>query len=434
MQKHTHSQFRQSVTQLLVIALISITNIGNTQDLILDAQQGIHTTTISETDAIVETAIYQPFQFLRKSLEDDGVLTLDIQREVHQELYNQRAEYLELAIPVDAEHTIVLDLEKKDILPPNFKMKVTDGTTLNINSVFYHGTVKGTEESIVAVSIHKKEITIFINDNHGVYTLGKKEDTNDYVFYNEHRVVPAKGIGCDTEDRFSSKVKEAITGSPLKSNSSATVEIFLAIDYESVQLYGNATAAITHTLTVFNQVAAVYAFYSIPIAVAPDSEVWGQGDSFGDSAVDSPDGSAILEAFGRHYQNNHTGTLAHLITIADNDVRGRAYTGTLCSEYGEYEDEIGPYISGPYGWSRIKPTYQQYPTFSESVLVFAHELGHNFGSTHTHNCAWGPNKDEAIDNCVDPPESCGSTTIQNNVIQNPNYIGTLMGYCTQERS
>lgn len=53
-----------------------------------------------------------------------------------------------------------------------------------------------------------------------------------------------------------------------------------------------------------------------------------------------------------------------------------------------------------------------------------HEMGHNIGSPHTHNCVWGPNKNTSIDNCTIPDD--GTSCTQG---PRPTNGGTIMSYC-----
>ncbi len=87
---------------------------------------------------------------------------------------------------------------------------------------------------------------------------------------------------------------------------------------------------------------------------------------------------------------------------------GIAYLNVLCqnsSAYAVAADLVGGYTWPPSG-------------FIWDIDCPAHELGHNVGARHTHNCWWAP----AIDSCVAAEGgTCFSTPVAT--------LGTIMSYC-----
>ncbi len=84
---------------------------------------------------------------------------------------------------------------------------------------------------------------------------------------------------------------------------------------------------------------------------------------------------------------------------------GLAWVGVLCSGYGYNVSGVDGKVNFPadgYIWD---------------VDVVSHELGHNVGSPHTHNCGWNP----PIDSCWDAEGGC----YQWRKVQR----GTIMSYC-----
>jgi len=85
-------------------------------------------------------------------------------------------------------------------------------------------------------------------------------------------------------------------------------------------------------------------------------------------------GDTILQLFKKE-RPTFNGDLAHLLRLRAAGAGGRAYVGALCNGLG-------------YGYTDLFPAFNLFPNYSDQVQVVVHELGHNFGSYHTHRCVW----------------------------------------------
>jgi len=98
---------------------------------------------------------------------------------------------------------------------------------------------------------------------------------------------------------------------------------------------------------------------------------------------------------------------------------GVAWLNVLCNKhYG-------------FGYSGVSKSFNNVPTYSWTVMVLAHEVGHNLGAHHSHACVWGPNGDKAVDCCA-PHANSGYDECWNGCNADP-YLptngGTVMSYC-----
>ena len=108
------------------------------------------------------------------------------------------------------------------------------------------------------------------------------------------------------------------------------------------------------------------------------------------------------------------GTVGHLLDLTGQLKGGLAYVDVLCDNTFNV------------GYSDINASYSSVPTYSWTINVVAHELGHNFGSQHTHDCVWGPENCTAIDGCGIPKPSVGCGSCSGAPIPPK---GTIMSYC-----
>jgi hypothetical protein len=79
-----------------------------------------------------------------------------------------------------------------------------------------------------------------------------------------------------------------------------------------------------------------------------------------------------------------------------------------------------------HAYSGVGRSFQEIPTYSWSVNVVTHEIGHNLGSRHTHDCVWNGNA-TAIDRCG-IQAGYGSSSSCNSSAPIPP-AGTVMSYC-----
>lgn len=133
------------------------------------------------------------------------------------------------------------------------------------------------------------------------------------------------------------------------------------------------------------------------------------------SVSESPAGGGMLSEFGTYWDANYDSTprvFAQLLSgksSSDSSSSGIAWLDGYC----EHQSSGG-------GYSIFEPFKATWVTMASNVRVGAHELGHNFGSPHTH--CYSP----VIDECYNQEGGCydGQTTSCP-----PGGQGTMMSYC-----
>ncbi|CAF3692703.1 unnamed protein product [Rotaria sp. Silwood1] len=185
-------------------------------------------------------------------------------------------------------------------------------------------------------------------------------------------------------------------------------DIAIDVDFATYNTYGaNLTNATAWAMAQMSAVSAVYVKEINCQLNISYLRVWTTQDPYG-----STSGNTMLNQFRTEWTNNQGGVprvVAHLLSRRQNlDVAGIAYLGVLCST------NLG------YGLSAtLTGSAPSLPNYTYDVETTAHEIGHNFGSQHTHNCGWvgGP-----IDTCVEIEGGCYSGPLHPTV-------GTIMSYC-----
>jgi hypothetical protein len=158
---------------------------------------------------------------------------------------------------------------------------------------------------------------------------------------------------------------------------------------------------------VFNQSAAIYSNEGIPISIS-EIFVWTSPSPY--------NGSNSQQQLGQFQsvRTSFNGDIAHLVDLENQGGIAAGFNG-FCN----------PNRSQSQCYSGIEPFFNNVPTYSWTVYVFTHEMGHLFGSRHTHACVWNGNG-TAIDGCGQAAGffegGCGFGPI-------PGDGGTIMSYC-----
>lgn len=339
-------------------------------------------------------------------ISDGKLLTLDMASLAS--LYNSAPNTLELELPSGSQAPIVLELVKTQLLTDDFSLvtSTSNGQPIAYQpGVFYRGIVRGDENSLVAISIFEDEIIGVVNTKkEGNMVLGRTDGTaksTNYIFYRDEDLLLDNSFECGSEDMEVGGIKEGHEGLGGEKVEKC-VRAYLEGDFDLVNEKGGATPAANFLTGLFNVVAAIYQNEAITINIS-QIFTWTTADPYATNST-----SAALTSF-RNYRTTYNGDVAALISRGAPTGGGIAWVGALCTSYA-------------YSYSYIHSTYNQFPTYSWSVNVLAHEMGHNLGSPHTHACAWNGNN-TAIDGCgpaIGASEGCsGPMPTQ----------GTMMSYC-----
>jgi hypothetical protein len=336
-----------------------------------------------------------------RSKMNDKLKVLEANPAVLRTLLKEAPQQVTLTIPKSDRELINLQLIKVNLLADGFNVFTSSNQKTPYNflpGVYYRGVVEGDENnSVASISFFENEIIgSFTYEGGNMIIQPSDSGLGELILYNDKDIPAEFPFECFSDEL--EKVQQPIQPRGI-TGAGDCVRVYIECDYALYQNKGGTTNTINWITSVFNNVATLYANESINTAIS-EIYVWTTADSYSKtSSIDA------LNQF-KAARPTFNGDIAHLAALGGNNIGGVAWVDVLCSSY-------------KYAYSNISSSYASVPTYSWTVEVMTHEMGHNLGSNHTHWCGWVGG---ALDNCYTPEGGCAKGPA-------PNNGGTIMSYC-----
>ncbi|WP_294820272.1 M12 family metallo-peptidase [uncultured Flavobacterium sp.] len=325
--------------------------------------------------------------------------------EVSKDIFINRHEYIELEIPYDGA-AISIQLYRVMLHSDDFTIRTTKGIfEAYAPGAYYRGIIKDNPNSIASFSFFEDRLFGIVSSPAiGNITVGRIEtagNSTDYVIYSDTDLLIPQAFECsapETGKKFDTINKKSI-------HSENCVSLYFELMHNAYEANGNDVAATANWFTaLFNNVQTLFDNDGISTGIK-SIYVWDEQDPY-NLATQSAYG--LLDQFAAQTPVFEADA-GQLINYGGGN--GLAYEiGALCTDYNR-------------SYAKVNPNYQPLPAYSPAVKMIAHELGHTFGSHHTHGCYWNGNN-TAIDGC-----STGEGDCVPGPIPSGEEGGTIMSYC-----
>lgn len=387
---------------------------------------------------------------LSEFVRDGAFMTL--KKDALNKILDDKSLNVNFVLPTD-NGSVELEMTKVTVMPDDFKLlNLSTGEKTNFTgkALFYRGIIKGNNNSMASISIFDDFVMGVIADNSGNYTLGSIKDagnryTENYVYYNDRKIIHQKPFICGDEGREDqmrfNNPSDSKHSSGIGDNTHALSDSIFIYYETDHQMYldnnSNENTVAQFVSGFFNSVAMIYQSEGINFRLNQNMGFWQNQDPY----AASTDAFVILNDFGSNKKDNFFGDLAQLLSTGHNGTLGGiAWINVLCAPYTSSQGQN----VGRFSFANIDNTPLPYPTYSWTVTVSTHEMGHNLGSYHTHACHWnslsGFGGPSPIDTCIvtqenaspsNGGEGCINHAPANSCYQSNNLLtsGFIMSYC-----
>lgn len=364
------------------------------------------------------------------------------------------------SIEVEGRGLYDFELNEVEVFAPGSRIVVNDGDSDRLAHApsvrYYRGHVAGMPDSGVALTVTPQgDVRGLVNDGLTTWEIGTRPfDTTLEASRLDTGVPEGVDFSCgasqlpDLESLAPGIGPMQLPDDPIELSDGELFSVTIAIetDYEFYQLFGSAAGAVSYIGDLFNYLSLIY-----------EDEVQARfqvGDVFLWSTPDQPweeTGSlrCRLFEFGRYWRDERAAverSAAHFLS-GRNMGGGIAWQNTLCRSPTSYSEPTGcasvgsDFVAGDFGVSGgISGTYETSSGIAWDGIVVAHELGHTFGSGHTHCYGGSGGTSSPVDACFSGESGSGCWS-GNTALPGIDALsggapgertGTIMSYCHQQ--
>lgn len=319
-------------------------------------------------------------------------------------------------------------------------------------STVWRGTVRGEEGSLVFLSLRETgEIAgLVVGGSGGVALLGPDATgaglatypfdpsvgKSSPPFHCEQDALPKAAPLLPAAVRVGAAAASRV-GAPIGAAGTAplTAELAIETDWEFWNLFGDSGRAATYVGDLLGAISALYQRDLQTSLKVRYLSLWAGGP-----ATDPWEATNLcmgLAELGNFWHDERAGVPRDAVHFLSGKSMGGglAWIGTLCATDVPQDLSCGskvPTFLGAYGLtSEVSGTFDPHaPAVVWDIFAVAHELGHNFGSPHTHCYRNFPSADfpEPVDLCN---AVVGDAACNEGVVAVPEGGGSIMSYCHQ---
>jgi hypothetical protein len=326
----------------------------------------------------------------------------------------RKYETIEVEVPYNGS-TILVELYNVNPFNENFHVDTNKATNVSyVRGAYYRGIIKGDSNSVASFSFFNNEMTGIVSgadiNNLVIGKLDKAQNVNDYIVYSDSKMKVPNGFNCSVKE----DTTDHSIGAPSSSRQTLTnkcVTMYFEVDYDLYLQNNSNTTQTTNWITaVYNNVQTLYANDGITTSLK-SLYIWTEQDPYEGAGDGSADYLYLFNATRPVFD----GDVGQLVGIDAGGLGGVAVDiNGLCSQYN-------------FSYSDVFFSYSTVPTYSWTVQVITHEMGHLLGSRHTHACVWNGNG-TSIDGCgTQAGFNEGNCPV--GPIPSPSVKGTIMSYC-----